>query len=90
MTPSEAELIAAAKAYVHRQDAPFSAESWRAWDRLREAVRVVDTAPPEIVRKCVPARPASQTKPLFSPRPDCAYWKHCLDSGKCLGSTICP
>lgn len=63
MTPPEAELIAAARAYVQRQDAPFSAESWRAWDRLKEAVRVVDNAPPEIVRKCAPARPANQTEP---------------------------
>lgn len=51
MTPPEAELIAAAKAYVQRQDAPFSAESWRAWDRLKEAVRVVDNAPPDAIEQ---------------------------------------
>lgn len=68
MTPSEAELIAAAKAYVHRQNAPFSAESCKAWERLLDAVRVIeDNAPPEIVQKHMPARPASQTEPSGRP-----------------------
>lgn len=62
MTPSESELIAAAKAYVHRQNAPFSAESCKAWDRLKEAVRVIEDEAAPVVQKCVPARPASQTE----------------------------
>lgn len=87
MTQPEAELIAAAQEYVDRHGGLGAVE---AWVRLVTAVRAVGKAPPEIVRKCVPARPASQTEVPFSPRPDCAHWRHCLDSGKCLESTICP
>lgn len=62
MTPSEAELIAAAKAYVQRQSAPFSAESCKAWERLTAAILVMDEEAASVVRKHVPARPASQTE----------------------------